>query len=134
SLALFEGFGDRQSAATAKLLLGLGELQRGGPSGDAERLVTEAGATFAELGDAWGEATAAQIRFQISAYQLGPGGRVEAYAERALELVRALDDPWGVAITLMGLGGLSHARGDVGATARWFEQALAAAGDGGGAA
>jgi predicted ATPase/DNA-binding SARP family transcriptional activator len=127
SLELFERFGDRRAAATSKLLMGLGTQQLRGPSADAERLVEEAAAAFAELGDRWGEAYAAQGRFSISAYRLGPPEEAEAFAQRAVERFRELDDQGGVATTLFSLANVTRARGDLALAARRYEEALAAA-------
>jgi predicted ATPase/DNA-binding SARP family transcriptional activator len=73
SLELFERFGDRQAAATSRLLLGLAELQVGG--GGAARLADQAEASFAEAGDAGGEATAGLVRFVADAHHMGHGPR-----------------------------------------------------------
>jgi predicted ATPase/DNA-binding SARP family transcriptional activator len=127
SLELFERFGDRRAAATSKLLMGLGTQQLRGPSGEAERLVEEAAAAFAELGDRWGEAYAAQGRFSISAYRLGPPEEAEAFARRAVERFREIDEQGGVATTLFSLANVTRARGDLELAARHYEEALAAA-------
>ena len=124
SLELFERFGDRQAAATSRLILGLAELQSG--QAGAARLAEEAGAAFAEAGDAWGEAAAGLVRFVADADHLGPD-RAETAGRRVLQRFRALGDHWGIALTLFGLGEVGRARGDVAGAARRFEEALAAA-------
>jgi hypothetical protein len=128
SVELFERFGDRQGAAVSKLLLGMTRLQRGEP--DAARLAVEAEATFIEVGDAWGEATAGLIRFVVNAHSLGPGP-AEDVGRRLLERFRALDDHWGIAFTLFSVGEIARVRGDVAGAVRHFERALAAARDAG---
>ena len=75
SLELFEGYGDHREAAFSKLMLAFAELQYSGPSAAAPRLVEEAGATFEELGDPWGEAFAGHARLAFEAYSRG-GARV----------------------------------------------------------
>jgi hypothetical protein len=84
-------------AAFCQLLLAYAELQLRGPSGDAVRLVVEADATFAELGDPWGEAFASFSRFAMESYGLGLPDRAVEAAQRALERFQALDDQWGLA-------------------------------------
>jgi predicted ATPase/DNA-binding SARP family transcriptional activator len=124
SLELFERFGDRQAAATSRLMLGLAEYQLG--QAGAARLAEEAEAAFAEAGDPWGEAAAGLIQFVADADHLGPN-RAETAGRRVLERFRALDDHWGIALTLFGLGEVGKARGDIAGAARRFEEALAAA-------
>jgi tetratricopeptide (TPR) repeat protein len=124
SLELFERFGDRRAAATSRLILGLAEYQLGGAG--AARLAEEAEAVFAEAGDAWGEAAAGLVRFVADADQLGPD-RAEDLGRRTLERFRALDDHWGVTMTLFGLGEVGRMRGDLAEAERRFEAALAAA-------
>jgi len=126
SLELFERFGDRQAAATSRLLLGLAELQVGG--GGAARLADQAEASFAEAGDAWGEATAGLVRFVADAHHMGPD-RAEALGRLTLERFGALDDHWGIAHTLFSLGELGRAQGDVVGAVRRFEEALVVARD-----
>jgi predicted ATPase len=119
SVELFERFGDRQGAAVSKLLLGMTRLQRGEP--DAARPAEEAEATFIEVGDAWGEATAGLIRFVVNAHSLGPGP-AEDVGRRLLERFRALDDQWGIAFTLFSVGEIARVRGDVAGAVRHFER------------
>jgi tetratricopeptide (TPR) repeat protein len=124
SLELFERFGDRQAAATSRLMLGLAEYQLG--RAGAARLAEEAEAAFAEAGDTWGEGAGGLVRFVADADRLGPD-RAEPAGRRVLERFRALDDHWGIALTLFGLGEVGKARGDIAGAARRFEEALAAA-------
>jgi tetratricopeptide (TPR) repeat protein len=124
SLELFERFGDRRAAATSRLMLGFAQLQFGQAS--AARLAEEAEAGFAQVGDAWGQAAAGLVRFVADADHLGPD-RAETLGRRVLERFRSLDDQWGIALTLFGLGEVGKARGDVAGSARRFEEALAAA-------
>ncbi|HYN19227.1 MAG TPA: tetratricopeptide repeat protein, partial [Actinomycetes bacterium] len=131
SLELFERFGEPASAAFSKVLLAMAELQRRGPSGDAVRLVEEARAAFAETVDPWGEAYAEFVWFLITTYHQGLPDTVEEVAHRVLERFRALDDHWGLSAALLGLAGVARARGDVDGAVRWYEEALAAARDGG---
>jgi predicted ATPase/DNA-binding SARP family transcriptional activator len=124
SLELFERFGDRRAAATSRLILGLAEYQLGGAA--AARLAQEAEAAFAQAGDAWGQAAAGLVRFVADADHLGPD-RAEDLGRRTLERFRALDDHWGVTMTLFGLGEVGRMRGDLAEAERRFEAALAAA-------
>ena len=124
SIELFERFGDRQGAATSKLLLGMTKLQLGEP--DAARLAEEAEATFVEVGDAWGEATAGLIRFVVDAHHLGPEP-AEDVGRRLLERFRALDDHWGIAYSQFSVGEIARASGDVAGAVRHLEGALATA-------
>src|SRR4029450_5047624 len=71
ALELFERYGDRSGAAFSKLLLAFTELQRVGPGEDGAPLLEEAGATFVELGDPWGEAFAGRARFSFESYHRG---------------------------------------------------------------
>jgi predicted ATPase/DNA-binding SARP family transcriptional activator len=124
SLELFQRFGDRQAAATSRLWLGFAEYQRGHAA--AIRLADEAEAVFVDADDAWGQAAAGLLRFVADADQRGPM-RAESAGRRMLERFRALDDHWGITMTLFGLGEVGTARGDLGAAERHFEEALAAA-------
>jgi predicted ATPase/DNA-binding SARP family transcriptional activator len=124
SLELFERFGDRQAAATSRLMLGLAEYQLGGAG--AARLAEEAEAAFAQAGDAWGQAAAGLIRFVADADHLGPD-HAEDLGRRTLERFGALDDHWGTTMTLFGLGEVGRMRGDLAEAERRFQEALAAA-------
>jgi predicted ATPase/DNA-binding SARP family transcriptional activator/tetratricopeptide (TPR) repeat protein len=128
---LFERFGDRRGAAFSKLLIGWAELQRGGPGDAALRLVEEADATFAELGDTWGQAFAGHTRFVFESYHYGLSEAAKEAGRRALERYRALDDQFGVAQAQFTLAELATALGDLDAARRGYEDALAAARDGG---
>jgi predicted ATPase/DNA-binding SARP family transcriptional activator len=128
SLELFERFGDRRAAATSRLWLGFAEYQLGQPA--AARIADEAEAAFVDADDAWGQAAAGLLRFVADADQRGPT-RAESAGRRVLERFRALDDHWGITMTLFGLGEVDTARGDLGGATRHFEEALAAARDGG---
>jgi len=130
SQELFERSGDRGPAALSKLLVAWAGLQRFGPSLEGARLVEEADATFAELGDPWGEAMANHSRFAMEAYLHGIG-RAEESVQRAVDRFRALDDQWGLAQSLFSKGEFASARGDVTGAAASYEAARAAAGDGG---
>jgi hypothetical protein len=110
---LFERFGDRQGAAFSKLLIGWAELQRGGPGDAALRLVEEADATFAELGDAWGQAFAGHSRFVFESYHHGLSERTQAAGRAALERYRALDDQFGLAQAQFNLAEMASALGDL---------------------
>jgi len=128
---LFERFGDRWGAAFCKLLLAWTELQLAGPGEEGARLVEEAHATFAELGEPWGEAYAGRARFAFETYYRGLPADAEEAGQRALDQFRALDDQWGLAQTHFSLGEIARARGDLAGAAASFEAALAAARDGG---
>jgi predicted ATPase/DNA-binding SARP family transcriptional activator len=127
SRELCERFGDRSGAAFSKLLLAFAELQRVGPSEDGARLVEEADATFAELGDPWGEAFAGRARFSFEAYHRGLSAEAEASGQRALAQFQALDDQWGLAQTHFSLAEIAKARGDLDGAEAAYEAALAAA-------
>jgi predicted ATPase/DNA-binding SARP family transcriptional activator len=131
SRELFERFGDRQGVAFSKLLLGWAELQRGGPGDAALRLVEEAAATFAELGDVWGQAFAGHSRFVFESYHHGLSQRTQAAGREALERYRALDDQFGVAQAQFTLAEMASALGDLEAAKAGYEGALAATRDGG---
>ena len=131
SQELFERFGDRQAAALSKLLLAFAELQWGGPSAAAGRLVEEAEATFGELGDPWGEAFAGLSRLAIEAYSRGLPEWAEEAGQRALERFQALDDQWGVAQAQFGIGEFAKVRGDLATAEAAYERSLAAAREGG---
>jgi tetratricopeptide (TPR) repeat protein len=124
SLELFERFGDRQAAATSRLILGLAEYQLGGAG--AARLAEEAEAAFAEADDAWGAAAAGLIRFVADADHLGPD-QAETAGRRVLERFRALDDHWGTTMTLFGLGEVARMHSDLAEAERRFQKALTAA-------
>jgi len=113
------------------LLLAWTELQRAGPGEAGVRLVEEAYATFAELGDPWGEAYAGRARFAFETYYRGLSADAEAAGQRALDQFRALDDQWGLAQTHFSLAEIARARGDLAGAVAGFEAALAAARDGG---
>jgi len=127
SRELCERFGDRSGAAFSKLLLAFAGLQRVGPSEDGARLVEEADATFAELGDPWGEAFAGRARFSFEAYHRGLSAEAEASGQRALAQFQALDDQWGLAQTHFSLAEIAKARGDLDGAEAAYEAALAAA-------
>jgi predicted ATPase len=132
SRELFERFGDRWGGAFSKLLLAWAQLQRGGPGEEGARLVEEAYATFAELGDLWGEAYAGRARFvAFEFYHRGLSEQAEEAGQRALAQFRVLDDQWGLAQTHFSLGEIARARGDLAGAIASFEGALAAARDGG---
>ena len=118
-------------AAFCKLLLAWTELQRAGPGEDGARLVEEAYATFAELGDAWGEAFAGRARFAFESSYRGLSEDAEEAGQRALARFEALDDRWGLAQTHFSLGEIARARGDLAGATTSFEAALAAARGGG---
>jgi predicted ATPase/DNA-binding SARP family transcriptional activator len=131
SRELFERFGDRQGVAFSKLLIGWAGLQRGGPGDAALRLVEEADATFAELGDSWGRAFAGHSRFVFETYHHGLSERAKEAGRRALERYRALDDQFGVAQAQFTLAEMASALGDLDAAMAGYEGALAATRDGG---
>jgi hypothetical protein len=107
---LLERSGDRWGAAFCKLLVAWAQLQRAGPGEEGARLVEEAYATFAELGDPWGEAYAGRARFAFESYYRGLSADAEAAGQRALDQFRALDDQWGLAQTHFSLGEIARAR------------------------
>ncbi|HEV2895537.1 MAG TPA: AfsR/SARP family transcriptional regulator, partial [Actinomycetota bacterium] len=131
SQELFERFGDHQEAAFSKLMLAFAELQYSGPSAAALRLVEEAGATFEELGDPWGEAFAGHARLAFEAYSRGVPEWAEEAGQRAQERFQALDDQWGVAQSQFGVGEFAKVRGDLATAEAAFERALGAAREGG---
>jgi predicted ATPase/DNA-binding SARP family transcriptional activator/tetratricopeptide (TPR) repeat protein len=131
SRELFERFGDRWGAAFSKLLIGWAELQRGGPGDAALRLVEDADATFAELGDAWGQAFAGHSRFVFESYHHGLSERTKAAGRQALERYRALDDQFGIAQAQFTLAEMAVALGDLDAAKAGYEGVVAAARDGG---
>ncbi|HEX3212283.1 MAG TPA: tetratricopeptide repeat protein, partial [Actinomycetota bacterium] len=131
SQELFERFGDQREAAFSKLMLAFAELQHSGPSAAALRLVEEAGATFEELGDPWGEAFAGHARLAFEAYTHGVPEWAEEAGQRALERFQALDDQWGVAQSQFGLGEFAKLQGDLATAEAAYERALAAAREGG---
>jgi predicted ATPase/DNA-binding SARP family transcriptional activator len=131
SLELFERFGDRWGAAFSKLLLAFAQLQRVGPDEEGARLVAEADATFAELGDPWGEAVAGRARFSFEAYHQGLSAEAEEAGQRALAQFRALEDQWGLSQTWFSLAEIAKARGDLDAAEAAYQAALAAAREGG---
>ena len=131
SQELFERFGDHREAAFSKLMLAFAELQYSGPSAAALRLVEEAGATFEELGDPWGEAFAGHARLAFEAYTRGVPEWAEEAGQRALERFQALDDQWGVAQSQFGVGEFAKVRGDLATAEAAFEGALGAAREGG---
>jgi predicted ATPase/DNA-binding SARP family transcriptional activator len=131
SRELFEGFGDRQGAAFSKLLIGWAELQRGGPGDAALRLVEEADATFAEVGDAWGQAFAGHSRFVFESYHHGLSERTQRAGRAALERYQVLDDQFGVAQAQFTLAEMASALGDLDAAKAGYEGTLAATRDGG---
>jgi tetratricopeptide (TPR) repeat protein len=131
SQELFERFGDQQEAAFSKLMLAFAELQYSGPSAAALRLVEEAGATFEELGDPWGEAFAGHARLAFEAYTRGVPEWAEEAGQRALERFQALDDQWGVAQSQFGVGEFAKIRGDLATAEAAYERALGAAREGG---
>jgi predicted ATPase/DNA-binding SARP family transcriptional activator len=126
SLELFERFGDPVGTPTAKLLVAMAELQVGGPSGDVVRLVAEAEAGFAAIGDSWGEAFAALNSLTVSSYHLGVPGRADEVGRRVLERFEALDDQWARPLTLLVLASLAKWRGEVETAVGRYEQVLAA--------
>jgi predicted ATPase len=125
SVELFERFDDWKAAATSKLILGFAQLQTGNAE-TAARLAGEAATASTELGDAWGEAAAGFVRFLADADLRGPE-RAESAGRRVLERFRQLNDHWGIAMTLFGLGEVSKARGDIDQAVRDFTNARAAA-------
>ncbi|HEX2374435.1 MAG TPA: BTAD domain-containing putative transcriptional regulator [Actinomycetota bacterium] len=131
SRELFERFGDRQGVAFSKLLIAWAELQRGGPGDAALRLVEEADATFAELGDAWGQAFAGHARFVFESHHHGLSERTQEAGRQALERYRALDDQFGLAQAQFTLAEMAIALGDLDAAKAGYEGAVAAARDGG---
>src|SRR6266545_2334363 len=133
SLELFERFGEPVGAATAKVLLALAELQHRGPSGDATRLVAEAGNGRGAIARARGDLERARqlhqealgIVHEVLAWsvphtlaqlgcaeaRLGDLGDAEAHLREATGLVLDAPQPATAALVLVGHALVALGRG-----------------------
>ena len=120
-LELCRPAGPRAWAATALNLLAEVDLHAGRLDGAAE-CAAEALATARAAGNAWNEGYALGTQGALAAMagQLREAGLGEA----ALAVMRGIDQQWGVARTLLGLGALARLRGDPAGALDRYREAL----------
>jgi predicted ATPase/DNA-binding CsgD family transcriptional regulator len=121
-LDLCQAAGDQFWTATGLNLLSEIALHTGHPE-EAETLSQEAAATAEAAADGWNAGWALGIRASIA----GVRGNIRAAADLAaasIEVMRSIDQQWGVARARLGLGDLARLRGDFSGAQRQYADAL----------
>jgi predicted ATPase/DNA-binding CsgD family transcriptional regulator len=121
-LELCRAAGDEFWTATGLNLLSEITVHTGRPE-EADALSQEAARTAQEAGDGWNQGWALGIRATIA----GVRGNIRAAAELAeasIEVMRSIDQRWGVARAQLGLGDLARLRGDFSGAQRLYSDAL----------
>ncbi|HEX9359612.1 MAG TPA: LuxR C-terminal-related transcriptional regulator [Streptosporangiaceae bacterium] len=109
-------------AATAQNLLAETALQTGQLAGSAQ-WAANALATAREAGNAWNEGYALGTQAALAAAE-GRLRQAQLLGEAALEVMRGIDQRWGVARTLLGLGALARLRRDPAGAMDCYQAAL----------
>ncbi len=113
--------GDQFWTATALNLLSEIALHTG--RGDEAAARAEEALSIARAGDGWNEGYAMGVLAAVAG-QRGRLREAQRLAEAAIAVMRDIDQQWGVARTLLGLGDLARLRGDPDDASRHYLQAL----------